>query len=107
MTTPDQPPTPLRGAGTPLGSAATGAASGAGCAGASAKAAGRDPDRIGIECIIPPSATPAEARDRITQLADLGVSHVSYSLMSLGLGGASAHIDALKGVWDAVGDLAD
>ncbi len=74
---------------------------------ASAKAAGRDPDRIGIECIIPPSATPAEARDRITQLADLGVSHVSYSLMNLGLGGASAHIDALKGVWDAVGDLAD
>ena len=76
-------------------------------AGLCEKAAGRDPDRIGIECIIPPSATPAEARDRITQLADLGVSHVSYSLMNLGLGGASAHIDALKDVWDAVGDLAD
>lgn len=72
---------------------------------ASAKAAGRDPDQIGIECIIPPAATPAEARDRITQLEDLGVSHVSYSLMNLGLGGAAAHIDALKGVFDAVGDL--
>lgn len=74
---------------------------------ASAKAAGRDPDQIGIECIIPPSATPEAARDRIEELADLGVSHVSYSLMNLGLDGPTAHIDALKGVWDAVGDLAD
>ena len=72
----------------------------------SAKAAGRDPDEIGIECILPPSATPAEAREKIEQLADLGVSHATYSLLNLGLD-TNAHVDALKGVWDAVGDLAD
>ena len=71
-----------------------------------AKDHGRDPDAIGIECIIPPSATPDDARARIRELEDLGVTHVAYSMMNLDLTTPAAHIDALKGVWDAVGDLA-
>lgn len=73
----------------------------------SAKEHGRDPDAIGIECIIPPSATPAAARSKINELRDLGVTHVCYSMMNLDLDHPRAHIDALKGVWDAVGDLSE
>jgi len=71
-----------------------------------AKDHGRDPDAIGIECIVPPSASPGDARAKIRELEDLGVTHVAYSMMNLDLTTPTAHIDALKGVWDAVGDLA-
>lgn len=66
---------------------------------------GRDPDAIDIDCILPPTATAQESRDRIKHLEDLGVTHLSVSMMNLGLDGPEAHIDALTGYWDAVGDL--
>jgi probable F420-dependent oxidoreductase len=68
---------------------------------------GRDPHDIGIECIIPPNATAAAARDRIKSLEDLGGSHVSVVMANLGLEDPEAHIDSLKGYWDAVGELSD
>jgi probable F420-dependent oxidoreductase len=72
-----------------------------------AKDHGRDPDSIGIECIIPPSATHESARNHLRRLEDAGVSHVSVSMMNIGIQGAQAHIDTLQGYWDAVGDLSD
>jgi len=66
---------------------------------------GRDPDEIGIDCIITPSMTPEQARDKIKRLSDSGVSHVSVSNLNLGLANPAAHVDALKTYWDAVGDL--
>ena len=67
---------------------------------------GRDPGSIGVECITPPDATPKAAQDRLKALEDLGVTHASVVMMNLGLANPEAHIDSLKGYWDAVGDLA-
>lgn len=72
-----------------------------------AKEHGRDPDKIGVECIGPPDASVEKTRDRIKSLADQGVSHTSVAMMNLGLEDSQAHIDNLKGYWDAVGDLSD
>ncbi|MBJ20925.1 MAG: LLM class F420-dependent oxidoreductase [bacterium] len=66
---------------------------------------GRDPDEIGVECIVAPDATPEAARDRFKSLEDLGVSHISVSMMNLGITDPQAHVDALSGYWDAVGPL--
>lgn len=68
---------------------------------------GRDPQEIGVECIIPPDATREKARDRLKSLEDMGVTHASVVMMNLGLESPEAHIDSLAGYWDAVGDLAD
>jgi alkanesulfonate monooxygenase SsuD/methylene tetrahydromethanopterin reductase-like flavin-dependent oxidoreductase (luciferase family) len=58
---------------------------------ASAKRAGRDPDSIGIECIIP-SDTDAE---RVKSLQDMGVTHVALVTMNQKLADPAAHIDAI------------
>lgn len=68
---------------------------------------GRDPSEIGIECILPPAATAEAARSKIESLAELGVTHVSVSMMNLGLDGPEAHIDSLADYWNAVHALAD
>ena len=68
---------------------------------------GRNPDEIGIECIVTPSATAEKARDRLKSLEDLGVSHASVSMMNLGVAGPEEHIDVLARYWDAVGNLSD
>ncbi len=68
---------------------------------------GRDPAEIGIECIVAPSATSEQARDNFKSFEDLGVSHLSVSMLNLGLAGPEAHIDALARYWDAVGGVAD
>ncbi len=67
---------------------------------------GRDPAEIGIECILPPAATAEAARDKLESLAAIGVTHVSVSMMNLGLGGPEAHIDSLADYWNAVHSLA-
>jgi probable F420-dependent oxidoreductase len=58
---------------------------------ASAERAGRDPDSIGIECIIP-SDTDAE---RVKSLQDMGVTHVAMVTMNQKLADPAAHIDAI------------
>jgi probable F420-dependent oxidoreductase len=68
---------------------------------------GRDPSRIGIECIQVPTKTADEARDKLRRLEDMGVTHVAISMMNLGLPDPQAHIDALEVYWDAVGDLSE
>ena len=65
----------------------------------------RNPDEIGIDCVIPPSNDADGARDQLKSLEDLGVTHVTVSMMNLGLGSPEAHVDSLKGYWDAVGAL--
>jgi probable F420-dependent oxidoreductase len=59
----------------------------------SAKRAGRDPDSIGIECIIP-SNTEA---DRVKALQDMGVTHVAMVTMNQKLADPAAHLDAISG----------
>ena len=67
----------------------------------------RNPDEIGVNCILPPDATRDQARDRLRSLEDRGVTHASVVMMNLGIESPEAHIDAQKGYWDAVGDLSD
>ena len=50
--------------------------------------------------------TAESARDKLESLAAIGVTHVSVSMMNLGLGGPEAHIDALADYWNAVQSLA-
>lgn len=57
----------------------------------SAEQAGRDPDSIGIECIIP-ADTDAE---RVKKLRDMGVTHVALVTMNLQLTDPAAHLDAI------------
>ncbi len=59
---------------------------------ASARNAGRDPDSIGIECIIPAN-TDAE---RLKGLQDMGVTHVALVTMNQELADPDAHIDAIS-----------
>jgi probable F420-dependent oxidoreductase len=65
----------------------------------------RNPNEIGIDCIIPPSTNADQARDKLKSLEDLGVTHATVSMMNLGLVSSEAHADSLKGYWDAVGAL--
>ena len=65
---------------------------------AHARAAGRDPSTIGVQCMVP-LGTP---RDRIAQLADLGVTHVAVVTMNQKLSGPSAHVDAIQRFRDAL-----
>ena len=59
---------------------------------ASARNAGRDPDNIGIECIIPAN-TEAE---RVKRLQDMGVTHVALVTMNQELADPAAHLDAIS-----------
>ena len=59
---------------------------------ASAEKAGRDPDSIGIECIVPAN-TDAE---RLKGLQDMGVTLVALVTMNQDLANPAAHIDAIS-----------
>lgn len=59
---------------------------------ASARAAGRDPDSIGIECIMASNSS----IDDIKRLQDMGITHVAMVTMNQGLAGPVAHMDAIK-----------
>ena len=59
---------------------------------ASAKNAGRDPDSIGIECIIPANTDV----DRVKALQDMGVTHVALVTMNQELADPDAHLDAIS-----------
>lgn len=59
---------------------------------ASARAADRDPDSIGIECIMPSNSS----ADDIRRLQDLGITHVAMVTMNQGLTDPAAHIDSIK-----------
>ena len=58
----------------------------------SARNAGRDPDSIGIECMIPAN-TDAE---RVKGLQDMGVTHVALVTMNQKLADPAAHLDAIS-----------
>lgn len=71
----------------------------------SARDNGRDPNDIGIECHT--FRTDRERqRDRIKKVQDLGVTHTAIGCMDQGLS-PREHIDAIKRIWDDIGDLAD
>ena len=59
---------------------------------ASAVNAGRDPDSIGIECIIPADTD----ADRVKALQDMGVTHVALVTMNQKLADPAAHLDAIS-----------
>lgn len=65
----------------------------------SAEQAGRDPDSIGIECIIP-ADTDAE---RVKKLRDMGVTHVALVTMNLQLTAPAEHLDAIARGRDMLG----
>ena len=66
----------------------------------------RNPDEIGIDCVIPPSKNATQAGDKLKSLEDFGVTHATVSMMNLGLVSSEAHADSLKEYRDAVGALA-
>jgi len=57
-----------------------------------ARTAGRDPDSIGIECIVPTNTDV----DRLKSLQEIGVSHVAMVTMNQELADPAAHIDAIS-----------
>ena len=68
---------------------------------ASATRAGRDPDAIGIECMVG-LAEPDKTRERMRRLADMGVTHTAVVTLNAGLGGPQEHIDAIKRAANAI-----
>lgn len=64
----------------------------------SAETAGRDPDSIGIECIIPAN-TDAE---RVKALRDQGVTHVALVTMNQKLADPAAHLEAISRGYDTL-----
>jgi len=72
-----------------------------------ARAAGRDPARIGLECMTLFTEDVSKARDRTKELQDLGMTHTAVVTMNVGLKEPAAHIDAIARYRDAVGDLVD
>ena len=57
-----------------------------------ARTAGRDPDSIGIECIVPTNTDV----DRLKSLQEIGVSHVAMVTMNQELADPAAHIDSIS-----------
>ena len=57
-----------------------------------ARTAGRDPEDIGIECIVPTNTDV----DRLKSLQEIGVSHVAMVTMNQELADPTAHIDAIS-----------
>jgi probable F420-dependent oxidoreductase len=70
---------------------------------ASARNAGRDPDSIGIECIVPAN-TDAE---RVKGLQDMGVTHVALVTMNQKLADPAAHLDAITRGRDRLAEALD
>ena len=67
-----------------------------------ARAAGRDPDAIGIECMMSAGDEPAKVRERANRLRDLGVTHTAGVTMNLKLPDPQAHIDLIRRYRDAL-----
>ena len=67
-----------------------------------AQAAGRNPDAIGIESMLPVSAPEHELRERIQRLQALGATHVAAVTMNATLPNPQAHIDAIRRFRDFV-----
>jgi probable F420-dependent oxidoreductase len=63
-----------------------------------ARRAGRDPESIGIECIVP---TNTDA-DRLKSLQEIGVSHIAMVTMNQELADPAAHIDAISSARDVL-----
>ncbi|NKB99612.1 MAG: TIGR03619 family F420-dependent LLM class oxidoreductase [Pseudomonadales bacterium] len=58
----------------------------------SAEQAGRDPESIGIECIMASNSSV----DDIKRVQDMGITHVAMVTMNQGLADPAAHIDSIK-----------
>ena len=63
-----------------------------------ARRAGRDPENIGIECIVPTNTDV----DRLKSLQEIGVSHVAMVTMNQELADPEAHIDAISSARDVL-----
>ena len=61
-----------------------------------AKEVGRDPDEIGIECILPVGEMGSNERDRIKMCSDMGVTHISAVTMGHGFNSLDAQVNAVK-----------
>jgi alkanesulfonate monooxygenase SsuD/methylene tetrahydromethanopterin reductase-like flavin-dependent oxidoreductase (luciferase family) len=61
-----------------------------------ARAAGRDPAKIGIECMLPVGDAAEKTRERIAQLEALGATHAAGLTMNVKLPNPQAHIDAIR-----------
>lgn len=68
---------------------------------------GRNPDDIGIECMVPLGDSGEKTRDRLKGLQDLGVTHTACVTMNAALATPADHVDAIKRWWDVAGDFAD
>lgn len=67
-----------------------------------ARELGRDPDEIGIECILPVGEMGSNERDRINMCSDMGVTHISAVTMGHGFNSLDAQVDAVKRYGDVV-----
>ena len=61
-----------------------------------AKEVGRNPDEIGIECILPVGEMGSNERDRIKMCSDMGVTHISAVTMGHGFNSLDAQVNAVK-----------
>lgn len=61
-----------------------------------AREVGRDPDEIGIECILPVGEMGSNERDRIKMCSGMGVTHISAVTMGHGFNSVDDQIDAVK-----------
>ncbi|MXW52754.1 MAG: LLM class F420-dependent oxidoreductase [Gammaproteobacteria bacterium] len=63
---------------------------------------GRNPDEIGIECILPVGEMGSNERDRIKLCSDIGVTHVSAVTMGHGFKSVGEQVNAVKRYGDDV-----
>lgn len=63
---------------------------------------GRNPDEIGIECILPVGEMGSNERDRIKLCSDIGVTHVSAVTMGHGFKSVREQVNAVKRYGDDV-----
>lgn len=61
-----------------------------------ARACDRDPNSIGIECVLRSHLSKQDAIDQIKHCRDVGVTHISVVTMSQGYDTAQAHIDSIS-----------
>lgn len=64
--------------------------------------AGREPDAVGAEAIIPANGGPQSTADQVRAWADAGGTHASVVTMGIGLRSAEAHLDHLSAVAEAL-----
>ncbi|MXZ44964.1 MAG: LLM class F420-dependent oxidoreductase [Gammaproteobacteria bacterium] len=61
-----------------------------------ARAYDRDPNSIGIECVVRANQSKQDAIDRIKHCQDIGVTHISVVTMSQGYDTVQEHIDSIS-----------